>query len=58
MSDERKGLKDNRLLARLDYWGSERRKCAEHHGYSCETGCPHQQECEQAYKQIRQLIQH
>ena len=54
MSDE---LKRNRLLVRLDYWGSECRKCAEHHNYSCETGCPHQEECEQAYEQIRQLIQ-
>ena len=44
-------------LAQLDYWGSECRKCAEHHNYSCETGCPHQQRCELAYQQIKERIQ-
>ena len=54
MSEE---LSRDRLIFCLDYWGSECRKCAEHHGYSCELGCPHQPECEQAYQQIKALIE-
>jgi len=44
-------------LAQLDYWGSECRKHAEEHDYSCETGCPHQQRCELAYQLIQKRIQ-
>ena len=50
-------LKREELLAQIDYWGNECRNCAEHHNYSCETGCPHQPRCEQAYQQIREMIQ-
>jgi len=50
-------LRRKEQLAQLDYWGSECRKCAEHHDYSCETGCPHQQRCELAYQQIKERIQ-
>ena len=49
-------LKKDELMVQLDYWGSECRKCAEHHNYSCETGCPYQERCEQVYKQIVALI--
>lgn len=50
-------LKREELLAQIDYWGNECRNCAEHHNYSCETGCPHQPRCEQAYQQIKEAIQ-
>jgi len=49
-------MKGKELWVQLDYWGSECRKCAEHHNYSCETGCPHQERCGQAYEQIMALI--
>jgi len=44
------------FLVQLDHWKNECRICAEHHGFSCEEGCPHQERCEQVHKQIVALI--